>query len=763
MSEAEAHLFELLDKAVMEWGTVPVSSLQEACVQVQNLSSRLTGQRRCQLYESLLFDTPPRSVVDTFQQFAENAGDIHKTVAARLKEVFCDDDSISDAELQGFAYHFEAETGCFFDEETTAVTLALATMLVAAELPPGVTKLRRLYQLLDALRKDFMVPSASRAFDGSLVTLFCLLLQYHDPQLSLHLDQHQVNIGVFLLDWVRRLFVVDGRYGDALGVWDWMLIVGDPTLTVYLALSYLIAHRKRFLALQTCEELKKSLKSLVFVLPAGKDDAVDPALHDGRPVSFVSLKSGKSLAQNADIAYRNTPRTTQIVIDRLLYPEKGGISRSPDSLAQYYASHPALPLERLDFAEAFAVKAVEQTDTASLSYIVVDCRARDSFLYAHLPTALHIGDDIGFDSEKFDKVVEMLRDVCGAHLCIFGTGRRIVEELNLLKMLALHFVQCGFPYVSIGGFRTIVPLIEAQSVTIRHSRAKDPKWGDVSESVATLKNNLAELLPHLEFDKQEARRKAEELSNKAKVGVLAAKTWGLNIMQRVSERLAPGSAAPPPAPPTAHKGGNLGATTTPTSSSPGHTDTGRGGSTAAGGSGDGNVDSSSGGRNDSNNTKSADGGTLHRSENAVRATHTFSLGVDEDEEDDFGLITSVPVYTGTASACHDGESLVKGTVVPEPLPPPVTTTTTTTITTTTGTTGVDAVPTGTVNTTTSPAKDIMTEIDEEFDKLFGDSESPSPTGPSAETGEAKNSDETAAPAATAATAADDDDDKKEKA
>ncbi|KAF8286078.1 putative Rab-GTPase-TBC domain containing protein [Trypanosoma cruzi] len=674
MSEAEIRLFELLDKAAAsDSGTVPLSALQEACTEVPYVSSRLTGRRRYQLYSGLLLDKPPTVVPDTFREHAGEACDIHKNVAARLKEVLSEDELLEDAELQGFVCYFATKTGCHFDDEMTGITLALATVIAAAELPPGMEKLFRLYQLLEVLRKDFVVPAASRAFDGSLASLLHLLLQYHDPCFSRHLDQRVVNIGVILLDWVRRLFVVGDNFQEALRVWDWLLIMGDPTMTVYFALSYLVSHRQRFLAMETKEELTEALRSLVFVLPTRKEDAVNPALHDGRPISFLSLRSGKSLAQNADIAYRSTPRSTRRVIDALLFHDEGSLSKSPDALEGYYTAYTALPLERSDFAESFAPQAAP----SALSYVVLDCRSRKSFEFARLPTAICVGDDVGFDNEKFDRVALTLKDIKGNHICVFGTGRPITEEFNLLKMMSLHLVQCGFPYVSMGGFRALIPLIKAKVITIKGAPAADTARGDFADSVAALKDSLTDLLPHLEFDKEEARRKAEAFGNKAKEGVQAAKSWGWSVVQSVGKRLVSSSTPSLAADSTAGKWANR--------------TTGTGGTLVGAGNGRDGL----------------------RPTRATAAQHTFSLSVndDDDDEGDLDLITSVPQYTGNVVEYREGEQLVRGKLVAEGSSPPPGE-------------NIEASPTAFSPEHSKTSKGILLEIDEEFNRLFGDSVSP---------------------------------------
>ncbi|ORC91054.1 uncharacterized protein TM35_000074780 [Trypanosoma theileri] len=702
MSEAEARLLALLDNN--NQNKADITALQEACVRVPFVSARLTGGRRLRLYTGLLLDNPQpneeeeggkekeekntsteekeEKPTNTSTGEEEEEGEQNKLLH-RLRESFHGiPGAPNDAELKEFINRFTSETGCSFSEEFTAIATTLARVIADAELPTSKENLQFLYKLLNALQKDFVVPNTSHVYDASLISIFRLLLQYHDPHLSLHFDRHLVNIGKFMLNWVRSLFVVNNNYKEAICMWDWILIVGDPTLTVYFAVAYLVAHRQHFLALKTEETITQALTSLTFVLPASKEETVDPGLHDGRPVSFVSLRSGKSLAQNADIAFRNTPRATQRIIDSMLFPGDCRINKEPEALAQYYASFTALPLERPDFAESFAVKETVEDDSPAIGYIVVDCRARESYDFARLPGSIFVGETVGFDSEKFDKVAAMLKDVRGAHLCIFGTGRPITEELNLLKVLSLHLAQCGFPYISIGGFRAIVPLIKAKTITIARTTTEDVVWEHLDRPVEALRNGLEALVSQI--DREEARRKAAEIKNKAKDGVMAAKSWGLNVMQRVSERLSAGSAA---------SAGNAARTNTNTTTTATSTAMKEEKEEGMG------LTTSTGTRNKQ----------FPRSVEMTSRQQPFSLGIDDDEEDDFGLI-SAPVYTGITTTQKDDKPVVKGTVINKTSP---------TITTAPAT-GVDS-PSGVPQLT----RDILTEMDEEFDKLFGDVESPS--------------------------------------
>ena len=54
-----------------------------------------------------------------------------------------------------------------------------------------------------------------------------------------------------------------------------------------------------------------------------------------------------------------------------------------------------------------------------------------SFKFARLPTAVHVGN-VGYDSAKMKAVMERFELAKGSHFVIFGTGKHLPDEDNLL-------------------------------------------------------------------------------------------------------------------------------------------------------------------------------------------------------------------------------------------------------------------------------------------------------------------------------------------
>ena len=139
-----------------------------------------------------------------------------------------------------------------------------------------------------------------------------------------------------------------------------------------------------------------------------------------------------------------------------------------------------------------------------------------SFDYAQLPTALCVGDIIGYDETKLNDVMERIASCKGMHLTIFGTGRPITEEHNLMKVLAFHCVAKHFPFVSIsfGGFKSVIPLSRTHAIrliTNKNVNAHEPAFSvsqaaeTTTHAVAAALSNLKDKLPSVRLDGEKVR------------------------------------------------------------------------------------------------------------------------------------------------------------------------------------------------------------------------------------------------------------------
>ncbi|CCW61758.1 unnamed protein product [Phytomonas sp. EM1] len=678
--------------------TVRLSALQRACMAVPNLTPLLTGDRRAKLYMRLLLDNKPQlePIPESLASFATEATDDYHAAAITLMALL-EPIPLEESEVVGFLCYLSSKTEFFPNEENLSLLNLVAVVLSDAQLSSGHTVLQLLFNFIQPLLKDFAIPMSSKPYDKTTTQLLRLILQYHDPALSIHFDQCHISIGELLLRWVRQFFVLDGEYRAALGTIDYLLVLGDPVLNPFVALAYIIANRQSLLSIHEAEVLRNALDTLKMELPGVKEAALDPWLVDGRSFAPMPVWSGKTLLQNADLLHRNTPQSTRRVLGLCLYPDMGSINKTFEELEAYYAGMPCLPLERSDIASSFSAKPHDPAEGTSLQYIIVDCRSQASFDYARLPTAVFVGDVVSFDADRLQEMVDRLMPTKGAHFSVFGTGRGIVEEANLLTIVILHLVQRHFPFVSLtaGGFKGLLTLIRSNLIRLTGSTAEAGEAGGkslsaaVSELVADAMGAPAvqSMLSGLNEMRQtllpRAAAEVGEVKGRAVQGLSAATAWGAGLVHRLQERLVAEPRSHPEAGASAHNG----------------EEKGKGGEGAS---------------------EPLQGRVLPR---PAPPSHIFTLGGDDDNED-LDLIVAIPSVpvkgkvVATTAAAEAGEGGVEPPHVVNPSPvekgaedakgedPHLV-----------GSDGKDATP-------SSPLEPVVANIDKEFEQLFGEISTP---------------------------------------
>ena len=286
-----------------------------------------------------------------------------------------------------------------------------------------------------------------------------LMLQYHDCELCMFLDTHKIDAGTVVLGWVRGLFTsVIGR-GEAAKVWDVLVTAGDTLMPTFLALALLKTNREHILG------------------SAAKADQTD------NEAVLESIHASIGSATISSDRTTTTPTSTRALFTLARRLKKETPPSAADDL-MYLLSHPSgvvvegsrissilesskkamvLPIQTEELVEAF-----KKRDHAPghLKFMVLDCRSAKSFKFARLPTAIHVGANVGFDPEKMQEVLERFEGMRGSHFCILGTGRGIVREENLLGIIALRFASANFDHVGLarGGFSEVLEYIRGDVI-----------------------------------------------------------------------------------------------------------------------------------------------------------------------------------------------------------------------------------------------------------------------------------------------------------
>ena len=197
---------------------------------------------------------------------------------------------------------------------------------------------------------------------GSLQCLFLLfrqLLLYHDPQLCLHLDAHDMGPELYCSSWFITLYSNRCKLEVTLYLWDLLLLesADDPLLHYFVSLALLIANRAQL--------LKESAVSLPELLSK---------------LSIASKKDAYTLVQRAKRLYRaNTPAAHAA--------QAGGADHAADPHRQpVFAELSQWPAAKVDVEEVIdAVVSSRPREEGrrchvllpsppSLKFFVLDCR-----------------------------------------------------------------------------------------------------------------------------------------------------------------------------------------------------------------------------------------------------------------------------------------------------------------------------------------------------------------------------------------------------
>jgi hypothetical protein len=272
------------------------------------------------------------------------------------------------------------------------------------------------------------------------------LLQFHDPELSLHLDRHNLYKGLHkaVFDpesgWHSTAFASILRQGNALSLWDYLVSAGqgDMRRLLLVGIAVVILARTSLLKLSASDDVEVCV--------------------------IRSLASGVEIAKKSEELRERTPMCTSEDIRLAMFGTAEEVSTAQERIRK----HIVIPITCNEVMDSFRVKKVKSSagTTAPLRYVVLDCRSEKSFNYARLPTAVHIGTKVGYDAELMRAITDRFTSARGSHFCVLGTGRGLTEENNLLNVLALQFVQAGFSQIAIveEGFKGIIPSIKDGSI-----------------------------------------------------------------------------------------------------------------------------------------------------------------------------------------------------------------------------------------------------------------------------------------------------------
>ncbi|KAG2374093.1 hypothetical protein C9374_011172 [Naegleria lovaniensis] len=331
--------------------------------------------------------------------------------------------------------------------------------------------------------------------------MFRLLLQYHDPELQIHFDRHRLEVIVDeIIPWSKSLLVdlIIRSSSNFIEIFtyflDILIIERDPVIFTFFVIAILMRDRTNLLNLTTTNELRQYCKDALSSSSTSKQQIIVQK----SDISSLYLEV-KNLEKETPLSARN----------QLLSLFQASAEVKFDMIKKQLQESVILPIPTSEIVDCFTkdrTRQQQRAKTTSVKYIIIDCRSVKSFQYARLPTAIHIGTRVGYDDEKMKAILQRFQDAKGSHFIIFGTGRKLAEEENLLRVIAMKFVTATFSHVSIAidGFKGCIKFMTSNQIeyvkdeTVENANNKNTsginteEWAQKVSSFITWGKKMAE-------------------------------------------------------------------------------------------------------------------------------------------------------------------------------------------------------------------------------------------------------------------------------
>ena len=322
-----------------------------------------------------------------------------------------------------------------------------------------------IYLLYTLFIKKFIPNTFTDNEFGSLqciFSLFRLILQYHDPELSLFLLQHDMGPELYASSWFITLFANRCKLKILIYLWDFLLIelYDDPLLFYFICLTLIISQRSIILK-ESIVQLPETLSRL--------------SIHSTREVNNL-INKAKRLYRNAtsESLYQKLYNVTRdkIIVDSTEY--------------KYLINLPCIIISAEEVVtHLYNSDYIITTNTkpSLLKYFVIDCRSTEQYDNGHLPCAYHISPELIHHQVELYNNIDGLASMKGCHFSFINSGLNEhllsennntennlnINNNNIYDSALLFFVQTfikkGFKYVSIcaGGYKAAHAIVRNSS------------------------------------------------------------------------------------------------------------------------------------------------------------------------------------------------------------------------------------------------------------------------------------------------------------
>ncbi|KJH44527.1 kelch repeat protein [Dictyocaulus viviparus] len=293
------------------------------------------------------------------------------------------------------------------------------------------------------------IPRETRE-NAQIYDLFRLLLQYHDPQISSHLDSLKCDPYSYANQWFSTMLAASVHDDVCRTLWELYIEKGDPFLIFYMAIVLIVNARDQLLDINLSgrDMALKTLVSLPNQLTV--DDIPD----------FVQLS----------VFYAD--RTPQCVREDLHYLIFG--SNYDDDAGEIQMSKLlCLPLAARELIRK------EPRATCNITYFVIDCRSNEAYKNGHIYGSFNLDCKLMVDEpDQFEMALACLQSFkhdqkLDEHICFLGYGENDMDQF--MNMVIARFLQDGKSHVTFAqsGYRGLhSALLESNRLRLINSHNK---------------------------------------------------------------------------------------------------------------------------------------------------------------------------------------------------------------------------------------------------------------------------------------------------
>lgn len=312
----------------------------------------------------------------------------------------------------------------------------LAPFLLLAQDPPLPES--AVFQLFYAMIDRFLPHVfADREFKSLQCSfqLYRLLLLYHDPELGNFLDQHDMIPELYVTPWFMTLFARNLSADLVFCLWDFFLLEEDPFLLHFVAYALVAANRRAILDADVAM-LPQVLSRLTFNSREELERICVEALalSDRTPRSFKRdlysvCYGGFSNEMVPYLQHLYGASSLQVYPEELvrnlmnrITKKKNSPHKMRENLAETKTDNDDTSLNPLlsPSSRQSSFSYERETSSASVFFIVLDCRPLEQYQECHLSLSYHIDPDVVGSPDALAVLMKGFSRMKGCHFCFVG-------------------------------------------------------------------------------------------------------------------------------------------------------------------------------------------------------------------------------------------------------------------------------------------------------------------------------------------------------